>query len=136
MGNLARYYLRAMEQYLAKDPEPYFQPTSDLVINDEHIMPENLNDEWSHITPEVHEAYLNRLGNQALLKASVNAEIGQSGFNAKKPHLAAAGYTLTSDIAKYDKWGKDEIEDRQKTLGQVCNSNMATETKMKKIWRV
>jgi hypothetical protein len=40
-NNLARYYLRAMELKRKGNPEPEWIPNEDIVINLEHVLPEN-----------------------------------------------------------------------------------------------
>ncbi len=120
-SRLARYYLRAMERKRMNDEQPYFVPNDELVINLEHIMPENLSDDWKHISEDVHENYVSRLGNLVNLKAGFNSKLGNQGYAAKKPFLSQAGAPeLTRMAAEYANWGKDEIEDRQKKLAQIA----------------
>jgi hypothetical protein len=78
-ASLARYYLRAMERKHMNDSQPYFVPNEELVITLEHIMPEKLSDDWKHVTEEVHESYVSRIGNLVNLKSGFNS-IVDPGF--------------------------------------------------------
>jgi hypothetical protein len=119
-SHLARYYLRAMERQLMKEPEPYFLPNIEVVINAEHVMPEKLNEEWAHISKETYDGYLNRIGNQVLVQASINSLIGQRGYDFKKPYLKGAEFKLTQMAAEHGEWDAPQIEDRQKTLAKIA----------------
>lgn len=117
---LARYYLRALERQQQNEAAPYFIPNDELIINLEHIMPENPSDEWSHVPAEIFESHVNRLGNQVLLKANENTIIGNRGYKFKKPFLKKADLKLTAQAGKYTDWGAKEIEDRQRKLAKLA----------------
>jgi hypothetical protein len=72
---LARYYLRAMEQFAKKQPDPELVPNKEEVINLEHVLPETPGPDWN-IDPEAAEAHFRRLGDMVLLQARKNVEIG------------------------------------------------------------
>lgn len=117
---IARYYLASLEKTKRGEDDPEFVPnTNARQLNLEHVMPKTLNNDWP-IVEEEHKAMKNRLGNMALLRSRLNSSIGNSGFENKKPHYEQSELILTSEISGYDSWGKDEIEDRQKSLAALA----------------
>jgi hypothetical protein len=118
-SSLARYYLRAMERQIRNDKEPYLVPSAELTITLEHIMPEQLSADWS-ISPEDHEDNVSKIGNLVLLKAGFNSKLKSKGFKDKKSFLAESDLKLTTMAAKYDKWGRDEIQGRQQELAKIA----------------
>lgn len=117
-SHLARYYLRAMECQEMNDPEPYLVPNDAMTL--EHIMPEKHSADWQHISIQDHETFVSRIGNLVLLKSGFNSKLSAKGFNDKLPVLAESDLKLTKMVAEYDKWEKDQIEDRQRRLAQIA----------------
>jgi uncharacterized protein with ParB-like and HNH nuclease domain len=118
---LARYYLRVLEKQEKKQPQPENIPNPNAeVITLEHILPLNPSPAWGHIDPEKAEAHHSRIGNLALLQQKINSDIGNAGFSAKKRFYKNSDYLLTSSLQKYDSWGIEEIEDRQKRLAELA----------------
>ena len=116
--DVARYYLRAMEQAAKGDSEAYLVPNDATSL--EHIMPEKLYQEWPNITPQEHEEFVSRIGNLALLTPGINSKLSSKGFDEKKATYASADLILTKDIAACSQWGAKEIEDRQKKLASIA----------------
>ncbi len=118
---IARYYLRVLENQRRGilEPERIPNPNAD-VITLEHILPEHPSPAWGHIPTEQAEASYSRIGNLALLKHKINSEIGNAGFDAKKPSYKESEYLLTNTLAKCDSWGIYEIEERQKELAKLA----------------
>jgi len=118
---LARYYLRTLENVYRGEQEPELVPNPNQeVVTLEHILPENPSAAWFHIDEETANAYSRRIGNLVLLKARINVEIGNDGFNEKKPSLADSEFGLTSSVVEYDEWGVEQIESRQQELAQLA----------------
>lgn len=116
---LARYYLRALEMKRKDEADPETVPNIDDVINLEHVLPENPGAGWI-IDPEIADAYWRRIGNMVLLKAGLNADIGNKPFNDKKAVLKASAYILTRDVAASATWGPTEIAARQAKLAKLA----------------
>jgi len=118
---IARYYLRVLENQIRgkSQPEHIPNPNAD-VITLEHILPEHPSPAWGHMSTEQAEDNYSRIGNLALLKRKINSEIGNAGFDAKKPFYKESEYALTSELAKYDSWGIDQIQERQKELAALA----------------
>ena len=66
-AQLARYYLKALELKKKAIAEPEWIPNEDIVINPEHILPENPGGNWTHFDADTAQLYFNRLGNMVLL---------------------------------------------------------------------
>jgi hypothetical protein len=55
---------------------PWFIPSDDrAVINLEHVLPKKPEGNWPEFTEDEAALYANRIGNQALLKASDNSDL-------------------------------------------------------------
>ncbi len=120
-GILARYYLRSLEMAGKAEPEPWHIPNDDRnVINLEHILPVKPEDNWPQFTPDEVKMYCRRIGNIALLRASVNSHIKSASFDDKKPSFEGSPYELTSQIASSDEWTTEQIINRQKTLAELA----------------
>jgi hypothetical protein len=120
-NSLARYYLRSLDLKAKNDPAPDLIPNEDpLVVNLEHILPENPGEGWGHIAPEVAAAFYKRIGNMVLLKATSNSAIGNSKFSDKTPVLKQSGLMLTQEVANESSWGPDEITKRQENLAALA----------------
>lgn len=117
---LSKYYLRALERHVKSDPEPEFIPSEEESINVEHILPMTPGVGWEHVSEETADAFSRRLGNQVLLKAKKNVEIGNKPFSIKKPTLEQSAYILTAQAGNKAAWGPAEITSRQKQLAALA----------------
>lgn len=93
-------------------------------IHIEHIMPQTPTN-WG-ISREVHDQYVNRLGNLTLLGDEYNKECTNSTFDVKRTIYEQSNIDLTKDLLIYEDWNEYKIRDRQ--------SEMAD--KAMKIWKV
>jgi hypothetical protein len=119
--SLARYYLRAMQRCEDGEKEPQYIPNPGQEVTLEHILPARPGSDWDHFSPEEQKAFLNRLGNQVLLPATVNSKLGNASYSVKKPALAASGnFSLTKEAAMHTRWGKSEIIARQERLAHLA----------------
>ena len=116
----ARYYLRALELKYQGSSEPEWIPNESIVINLEHVLPENPGPNWPKIDPETAGAYYKRIGNMVLLQATKNTMAGNSSFSDKKPFLSASKYYWTSIVTQESDWGPQEINSRQKKLAALA----------------
>ena len=115
---LARYYLRSLELKLQGDPEPEWIPNVDIVINLEHVLPENPEKNWSSFDPSMGSIYHSRLGNMVLLKAKINSQIGNKGFAEKRKFLKGTDFRLTKQVADKKTWDPQDIEERQAKMAR------------------
>lgn len=95
---------------------------SNLTI--EHVMPQTLDKEgyWKTAAGNISDndeyvGLVNLIGNLTLADKSTNASISNRNFESKKQALQKIGkIDLSKDIYNESKWGKNEIENRTKTL--------------------
>jgi hypothetical protein len=118
--SLARYYLRAMQRCEDGEKEPQYIPNPGQEVTLEHILPGKPGADWNHFSAEEQKAFLNRLGNQVLLPATVNSKLGNASYAIKKPALAAADFSLTKEAANHATWGTAEIVARQQRLSDLA----------------
>ncbi|CAM4431487.1 Uncharacterized conserved protein, contains ParB-like and HNH nuclease domains [Pedobacter westerhofensis] len=117
---LARYYLITLEKANNSETKPELVPNSDtLAVNLEHVLPKNLSAEWK-IDPDIHRAYLKRLGNLALMSSKLNSDIGNASFIEKKEFYLTSSFSLTRSIASSDDWGIKEINERQEVMANLA----------------
>jgi hypothetical protein len=120
-SRLARYFLRSLEQTAKGEQEPWLEPVSDAqIINLEHVLPRKPQGNWPSFTADQAEAYVNRIGNLVLLRATDNTTVGSDSFADKKPVYAKSPYLLTKHVAELGDWTPEAIEARQKTLGGLA----------------
>lgn len=120
-ARLARYYLRALEMQHIGASDPELVPSEDEhSVNLEHMLPENPQDAWPEVDPEIAHAYYKRIGNMALLQSKKNSIIGNSPFVEKKPVFASSAFKLTSEVANYEEWNVDAIDNRQKQMAKLA----------------
>ncbi|MCX7569196.1 DUF262 domain-containing HNH endonuclease family protein [Tumebacillus sp. DT12] len=87
----------------------------------EHILPQTVDftkieeGEWGALfTKEQHDMYLNRLGNLTLLGPSAQGKAGNKKFAEKRRvYEQHTDMIMTAQLANYDKWTVDEIDERQ-----------------------
>ena len=120
-AQLARYYLRSLEMAASGEHEPWFIPTQDpSVINLEHILPQKPEGNWPQFSDDEVALYVNRLGNQALLRASNNSNVKSAGFPEKRRLYAKSPYRLTSMIADMTDWTPNQVAHRQRKLARLA----------------
>jgi uncharacterized protein with ParB-like and HNH nuclease domain len=110
-----RYIFKEIIHSIAK--EMTVNDDTDL-IHIEHIMPVSKG-QWD-ITDEEHNDNLWRLGNLTLLGSDYNEKISNSLFDVKREVYRKSQIALNNELALYDRWTPEEIEDRQKKLAQVA----------------
>ena len=107
-----RYILRKIHSFKDKNNELNINNTE---VHIEHIMPEDIKN-WPEIDAEVHDSYLWRLGNLALLSGSLNIKASNKSFDEKKPEYMKSKIEPNADIAKYSHWDENSIISRQKEM--------------------
>ena len=120
-AQLARYYLRCLEMGARQDREPWFIPTEDgSIINLEHVLPKKPEHNWPQFPGDEAALYVNRLGNQTLMRASDNSNLRSADFDAKKVVYTASPYLLTSEIGQFATWTGSTIAERQQRLADLA----------------
>jgi len=120
-AKLARYYLDTLERQLAGEDAPELVPNDDsLAVNLEHVVPKNPKDRWGKISIDEAMTLTSRLGNQALMLRTDNEDAGNEDFSAKKEFYERSAFKFTEQIAEYDEWNADTINDRQNKMAETA----------------
>ncbi len=120
---VVRYVLCELER---QDSNQDYDFESDI-FNVEHILPQNPETNWAQFTDEEAEAMVYRIGNMALLEKSVNRDIANADYQAKRPRLQASSFALTRKLAEENAdWNPGRIALRQQKLAKIATA----------IWRV
>ena len=113
---VCKYVLTKLEHY--SDKERVIP--NDLSI--EHIMPQELNDDWKMYLGEnyedIYEKYIHTIGNLTL--TAFNPELGNMQFSDKQNIYRESKVTITRDLASLEKWDQDEITTRARHLAGVA----------------
>ena len=85
----------------------------------EHIMPQTLSADWSHIRPEEHEEYLHTLGNLSV--TGYNSELSNKSFSEKQDIIRenSKAVILNSDVLDKESWNIEDIQARAKRLAEI-----------------
>lgn len=120
--NLARYYLRCLEERVTSADNNEKVPNKDTGrVNLEHVLPLTLNDDWQKMwTLDEARAYQRRLGNLALMSAKRNSTAGNDGFEAKKELYKASSFYFTKTLADYRVWDQESVEKRQREMAKAA----------------
>ena len=90
----------------------------------EHIMPRNPDPEWQKDLgerwDETHDRYIHTIGNLTLTPADSNKEMSNSRFLDKREVYRESLLTMTRDLARYEKWGEEEIRRRMTQLAEAA----------------
>ena len=118
-ANLARYYLRALQQKKDGEVEPQYIPNDGPEINLEHVLPANPSAEWA-IDEDLLRANYKRLGNLVLLQVNENDLVGNSAYAVKKLVLNNSSFSLTKLAGQYEEWTTAEITQRQSEIATLA----------------
>lgn len=111
-----KFFLALIEEKITKSRPNLSEPT----LQNEHIMPQKLNEKWINELgsdyERIHQEYVNTIGNLTLIRH--NQELGNRSFNEKKEvYINNAGLQIAkSYITDCDKWGESEIVRRSKWI--------------------
>ena len=121
----ATYLLNRIEN--GRYPKPYTEMVVADKISVEHIMPQQLTDEWINMlgadnAEEIHDKYLNTLGNLSLSSRSKNSIMSNESFEKKKGILKAEKskfIELNKGIDELDGFGEKQIIEREQRLAKI-----------------
>ena len=92
-------------------------------VHVEHILPQNpratvLTE--SYVSMEEAAQLVPRIGNLTLLSGRKNREASNKPFSAKRANYAASEITMTQQLANYESWSTEQIQDRSKELAAMA----------------
>jgi len=113
----ARYTLYKLEGQI-KNGNKYDYLTDAGTI--EHILPENLSEEWEEIFSEdEHARNVYKIGNLTLLEANKNRDIADKIFQKKKLVYEESRYIITNTIDTLE-WSVATVKSRQSRLANIA----------------
>jgi hypothetical protein len=86
----------------------------------EHILPKSPGKAWAEELrgdPSLTEDCTYRIGNMCLLTA-INRKLGNQAFAEKKVLFAQSRLQITNEVAEYDVWNREAIEERQRRMSK------------------
>ncbi len=117
-------------------PEPYNEFTFAISVSVEHIMPQTLTEEWIATLgsdyEDIHNKYLNTLGNLSLSSQKKNSVMSNNSFIEKRDILLKTDdskfVVLNKDFdPEQVSFGKEEIEKRGERLSSIVSSKFRLE---------
>jgi hypothetical protein len=118
-GTYTRPVLEALER-----ASEHKEPADLSKASIEHIMPQTLTGAWrtelGGDAETIHEEWLHTIGNLTL--SAYNPELFNHPFKAKRQEYARSNITLNRDLARHEKWGKREINDRAAQLATSAST--------------
>lgn len=117
----SRFLLHELEiEARADGLEPILDPRD---LNLDHIAPKARNQHWKDIgdlAETEYEDWVLRLGNQVLLDAKMNREVGSGPFQKKTTLYRESKLLLTRNVANVTNWTTSEIAERQQWLADLA----------------
>lgn len=90
----------------------------------DHILPQNPDStvllESRFSSREEALGFIHKIGNLTLLSSRMNQKESNRPFSQKKQSYASSEFAMTNQLAGYEKWGQDEIEERSQRLAEVA----------------
>ncbi|MGO9128238.1 MAG: DUF262 domain-containing protein [Bryobacteraceae bacterium] len=123
-----RYFMLRYEEHLAKLANQAFENEQWARIWEaspaqsiEHVHPQNPTPggAWQGALGRgrgQREAHVNRLGNLVLLPPGMNSKVGNREFPFKRKQYRETGLLLLGDVCRKNKWNKQAIEERERSL--------------------
>lgn len=92
-------------------------------VHVDHMLPQNpratvLTE--SDVSMEEAARLVSKIGNLTLLSGRKNREASNKPFSGKRATYAASEIVMTNQLAGYDKWGKEQIENRSRELAKLA----------------
>jgi len=113
----ARYTLYKLEGQLPNGNKYEYQSDAGTI---EHILPENLTEEWeNYFSEDEHIRNVYKIGNLSLLEEKKNKQIADYVFVMKKPIYLTSKYILSQKI-EASEWNINAIKHRQSELAKIA----------------
>lgn len=110
------------------------------VVSVEHVMPQQPapNSQWAGWVPDkaVHQQWVHRLGNLALLSRKKNSSASNRDFTWKKSSYFTKGevsaFALTTQVLQHDEWTESVMQQRQDAMLSKLEAHWRLEARMSK----
>jgi len=118
-SRIAKYILCQLERQISNSevPVPYESPQ----ITVEHILPEGADSPWGEFRQEQVDRYVHRLGNLALLEATLNREASTRSFSEKAEIYSRSQFETTRSIRGVE-WSPSDIDTRQRQMARIATA--------------
>lgn len=121
-GKYKNYLFERFENQGTVEVKDVYTLLDNNIYSIEHIMPRHLTTQWQEDLgssyKEIHETWLNRLGNLTL--TGYNPNLSNKSFiekrDAKVGGYSTSGIRMNQKIASLDHWGPDDMEKRSKEM--------------------
>ena len=114
LGRVQLYTNKACKYVLTRLNGEHKEMAEPDRLNIEHVMPQNLDDDWRRSLgrnhEEIHEKYVHTIGNLTL--TAYNPELGNMPFPKKLVIYKNSMIAMTKDLDNCEKWDEDEIKKR------------------------
>jgi len=113
----ARYTLYKIEGQIQNGAKYNYSSDAGTI---EHILPENLTEDWETIFSEdEHIRNIYKIGNFTILEATKNRDIADKNFNVKQSMYYTSKYAITNTI-EASEWNIDALKYRQSKLASIA----------------
>ena len=121
--SVVRYILCLLERHISGTEHDL---DSD-VFNIEHVLPQNPQQGWQAFPEDETESYVYRLGNMTLLCSTLNRDIGNEDYSAKRLLYQQSNFQITRELAeKNAEWTPERLAARQQWMASQATA----------IWRI
>lgn len=121
--SVVRYILCLLERHISGTEHDL---DSD-VFNIEHVLPQNPQQGWQAFPEDETESYVYRLGNMTLLRSTLNRDIGNEDYSAKRLLYQQSNFQITRELAeKNAEWSPERLAARQQWMASQATA----------IWRI
>ncbi len=122
-NRIVRYILCRIEKQVSNIDHDF---ESD-VFNVEHVLPQNPEHGWDSFRDDDLDSFKYRIGNMTLLAKGSNKDLGNSGYEIKRPVMQASQFQLTRSLAEENEdWTPGRVNARQNKLAKYASG----------IWRI
>ncbi|MCY4213205.1 MAG: DUF262 domain-containing protein [Gammaproteobacteria bacterium] len=87
--------------------------------NIEHVLPERPDAGWEQFDERHRDELTHRLGNQTLLEAALNRELGNTAYSGKREVYRRSGFAVTRRVAEeFEAWTVEKIRAHQQWMAR------------------
>ncbi|MCY3640078.1 MAG: DUF262 domain-containing protein [Gammaproteobacteria bacterium] len=118
-----RFILLRLERKLSGQDFDFESDT----YNIEHVLPEHPDEGWEHFDERHRDEFTHRLGNQTLLEAAPNRELGNAAYSGKCEVYQQSEFAITRRVAEeFEAWTVEKIRAHQQWMARQATD----------IWRI
>jgi len=119
---LAKYILSSLNNYELRKQDKKEIMVDINVINLEHIIPLNPDEEWKKFFKENNinvEKLIYKIGNMTILLKEYNKRMANKFFEKKMEIYKKSVLPLNDSLKQYEKFGIDEVKERQQQMAEI-----------------